>query len=105
MNTTRLGYVKMLGANYFPYGSSSFVFEINKDSLLISLSVVKKIHLFWLSLTFLENVNQEYQNGNSLEKMLGLGRVKLESIKDVEIDFFDVFYSIGIIGILFYAIS
>ena len=53
-------------------------------------------------LTFFSDVHQEYVGSSLVEKFLGLGRVGLLEIKDVEIDFFDIFYSIGIVGMLVY---
>lgn len=55
-------------------------------------------------LSFLKNINETYENSSALEKMLGLGRAKINEQKNIEIDIFDIFYSVGIIGILFYGI-
>ncbi len=52
----------------------------------------------------LQDVNQVYLNGNSLEKMLGFSHTKLESIPKIEMDIFTIFYTIGMIGMLFYLI-
>lgn len=50
----------------------------------------------------LNNVQNQYKNSDSLEKVLGLGIEKLNIISYIEIDLLDIFYSIGIVGILFY---
>jgi len=53
-------------------------------------------------LDFLKNVQDEYHKLSWTEKLMGLGRAKIEEIKDIEIDIFDIFYSIGIVGFLIY---
>lgn len=53
----------------------------------------------------LDNLNQVqnvYKNSEALEKVFGLGIQKLENTGKVESDIFDLFYSIGILGLLFY---
>ncbi len=53
-------------------------------------------------LTYLKNINTAYHQGTSLEKLMGLGKSQIASLKEIEMDIFDIFYSIGIIGTLFY---
>lgn len=53
----------------------------------------------------LKSVNQSYLDSNGLQKLLGLGTEKLENTAFVEMDIFDIFYSIGIVGSLFYVLS
>ncbi len=52
----------------------------------------------------LKSVNQSYLDSNGLQKLLGMGKEKLENNTLVEIDALDIFYSIGIVGSLFYAL-
>ncbi len=49
----------------------------------------------------IKNRQKTYVNSEALEKVLGLEIDKLET-KKVENDIFDVFYSIGILGLIFY---
>lgn len=50
----------------------------------------------------LNQVQNVYKNSESLEKVFGLGIEKLENTGKVESGIFDLFYSIGILGLLFY---
>ena len=49
-------------------------------------------------------IDKEYQKSSFITKLFGVGRYKILSLKEVEIDFFDIFYSIGIIGIIYYIV-
>ncbi len=53
-------------------------------------------------LDFLKNIHIHYKNSDSMEKIWGLGRSTILSLKDIEIDLFDIFYSVGIIGFIIY---
>lgn len=77
----------------------------NVDSIS-SLCTIENIDnvIFSSRLTFLNNVNKYYGESSNHEKLLGLSRSKIDTIKNVEIDIFDIFYSIGIIGSSFYLI-
>ncbi len=55
-------------------------------------------------LSFLKSVNNTYVESDSLEKLLGLGREKIIAVKDVEMDCFDIFYSLGLVGTAFYVL-
>lgn len=50
----------------------------------------------------LKRVQNVYKNSEALEKVFGLGIQKLETTGKLESDIFDIFYSIGILGLLFY---
>ena len=76
-------------------------YDINSVVDMFSFERIDQV-VFSNRLTFLSNVHQEYFGSSLVEKFLGLGRVGLLEIKDVEIDFFDIFYSIGIVGMLVY---
>ncbi len=55
-------------------------------------------------LDFLKNIHNEYKEKSWQTKLFGIGREKINQIKDIEIDIFDIFYSIGILGIVIYLI-
>ncbi len=78
-------------------------YEINNVSELFTFENIDHV-LFSNRLTFLENVYQNYKESPVTEKIFGIGRTKINEIKNVEIDIFDIFYSIGIIGMIFYSI-
>ena len=62
--------------------------------------------IFSQRLTFLKNKNKLYENSTIYEKLFGIGYVKNNKItKMIEMDYFDIFYSHGIVGfILFFGI-
>ncbi len=73
------------------------------DSLTDFLTFENIDHVIYSNrLSFLKNVHESYQESSPIEKNFGLGRVKVNNLKNVEIDIFDIFYSIGIIGTIFY---
>ena len=78
-------------------------YNINQINEVFSMDFVNHV-LLSDRLTYLNNVNLEYQNSNLTTKLLGLGNLSKHNIKDVEIDIFDIFYSIGIVGIIVYLI-
>lgn len=55
-------------------------------------------------ITNLSNVEHSYKESTAIEKVLGFGVQKLNTIHDVESDIFDIYYCIGIVGLLFYLI-
>ena len=55
-------------------------------------------------LSFVYNLHKNYQKEDISGKILGMGRQKIMSIKDAEIDIFDIFYSIGWLGFGVYLI-
>lgn len=50
----------------------------------------------------LKNAQKSFKQSSGMEKVLGMGYEKLNSIHYVESDIFDIFYSIGVLGIFFY---
>lgn len=56
-------------------------------------------------LEFLTNIFNIYKSSNFLTMLFGLGKTKLISLKLIEIDIFDTFFSIGLIGFIIYIIS
>ncbi len=78
--------------NYYNVTSLKEVFtKENVDNIIFSkrLSNAKKI-------------KKEYNKSSITKRLLGIGRSKILSIKDIEIDILDIFYSIGIIGTTYY---
>ncbi len=78
-------------------------YEIDDVRELLKLENIDHI-IFSNRLTFLCDINKQYLKSDSIEKLLGIGREKILATKDVEIDCFDIFYSLGIIGSAFYIV-
>ncbi len=78
-------------------------YEINNVDELFTFENIDHI-IYSNRLTFLENVYQNYKESPLKENFFGIGRTKINEIKNVEIDIFDIFYSIGIVGMTFYCI-
>lgn len=73
------------------------------DSVRELLTIENIDHIIYSDrLTFLKNVNAVYQEEGGMEKLLGIGRTKINEVKNIEIDIFDIFYSVGAVGIAFY---
>ncbi len=66
--------------------------------------------IFSQRLTFLKNTSDNYVKSNPVEKIFGIGYIENykqenESLKTIEMDYFEVFYRHGIIGfIIFYSL-
>ena len=60
--------------------------------------------IFSTRLTYLKNVNDVFIKSSKYVLLYGMGRTGLNNIKDIEIDIFDIFYSIGIFGSIIYII-
>ena len=78
-------------------------YDINKVSDLFTVKAVDKV-IFSERLSFLKVINKYYFNKKLPVIIFGLGRTGLLAIKDVELDIFDIFYSIGFIGSLLYLV-
>lgn len=77
-------------------------YNVDEINDLFSLENIDHI-IFSNRITFLKNINEEYlSNTTNLEKLLGMGREKILILKDIEIDIFDIFYSIGVVGTIIY---
>lgn len=72
-------------------------YEIDSVDDLFKLDTIDKV-VFSSRLTFLGDVNDEYVKEDIYGVIYGIGRDKILQIKDVEIDLFDIFYSVGIFG-------
>lgn len=78
-------------------------YKVDSISDLISLKGIDNI-IFSKRLTYLNKVNKKYISSHVSGKFMGLGISKIIAIKDIEIDIFDIFYSIGIVGFVIYMI-
>ena len=78
-------------------------YKVDKMSDLFTYENIDHV-IFSNRLSFLENVYHNYKESSLQEKIFGIGRAKINEIKNVEIDIFDIFYSIGIVGMIFYSI-
>ena len=77
-------------------------YEIDELNEYISPNMLDRV-IFSSRLSFLEKVNNEYINKNNKYGVIyGLSRSRVLEIKDIEIDIFDIFYSIGIFGTFIY---
>ena len=78
--------------NYYDVDSIDDIFkDDNIDNILFSKRISNA-----------KIISERYKKSKVYIKLLGLGRSKILAIKDIEIDFLDIFYSIGIIGTLYY---
>ncbi len=78
-----------------------------KDDGNIPLSEFVDHFIFSQRLTFEENTKEAYVESSLLEKAFGIGYIENyntinESVKTVEIDYFDVFYRHGIVGFIIF---
>ena len=78
-------------------------YNVDSISDLISIKNIDNI-IYSNRLDFLANVHQEYINSSATVILFGLGRSEILKIKDIEIDIFDIYYSIGLIGFIIYII-
>ena len=79
-------------------------YEIDELNEYVSENMVDRV-IFSSRISFLKNANKEYFNNKTKYGLIyGLSKDRLLSIKDVEIDIFDIFYSIGIFGSVIYII-
>jgi len=78
-------------------------YEVDSISKLLTFENIDNI-IYSNRLDFLKNVHENYKESNILEKIMGLGRTKINELKDIEIDIFDIFYSVGIVGFIVYVI-
>lgn len=64
--------------------------------------------IFSQRLTFLENKDKIYDNSDTYQKLFGIGYLKNDNhktMKAIEMDYFDIYYSHGIVGfILFFSV-
>ena len=70
-------------------------------SNIFSLNGLDKL-VFSGRLEILNKVNNLYLNSPLVSILMGLGKSYVNTFKGIEIDIFDIFFSIGIIGILIY---
>lgn len=77
-------------------------YEIDELNEYVSPNMLDRV-VFSSRLSFLKKVNNEYINKNNKYGLIyGLSRERILNIKDIEIDIFDIFYSIGIFGSFIY---
>ena len=71
--------------------------EVVKDKDLIDHFI------FSQRLTFLENRKKDYLNASTYEKLFGIGYLEFgQEEKAVEMDYFDIYYSHGVVGFIIY---
>ena len=78
-------------------------YEIDELDEYVSPSTLDRV-VFSSRLSFLSKVNKVYKTENKYSIIYGLSKERVLSIKDIEIDIFDIFYSIGIFGTLIYVV-
>ena len=76
-------------------------YQIDSITDLITFENIDNV-IYSNRLEFLVQIHEKYQESSQLEKIFGIGRTKILQIKDIEIDIFDIFYSIGILGSIVY---
>ncbi len=88
-------------AFYQNISTSLDYYKISSIGELISIENIDNI-IYSNRLDFLANIHQEYIKSPLINQFFGIGRSKILASKDIEIDIFDIFYSIGIIGFVLY---
>lgn len=78
-------------------------YNIQKLSDLFTFQNIDNV-IYSNRLTFVSNLHKNYQKENIFGKTFGMGRQKIMNTKDAEIDVFDIFYSIGILGFSIYLV-
>ena len=78
-------------------------YKVDSISDLASIENIDNI-IFSRRLSYLDKINKEYTSGDKITYIYGIGKTKLMNIRDIEIDIFDIFYTIGIFGISMYII-
>lgn len=76
-------------------------FNVNSLTDFLKIEVIDNI-IFSGRLNILENINEIYCNSQFITYIFGLGETTLLNLKLIEIDIFDIFYGIGILGIFIY---
>lgn len=78
-------------------------YEVNTLNELFTIENINNI-IYSNRLYYLKNIHEKYKEANPKEKVMGIGRTAITQEKDIEIDIFDIFYSIGILGFIIYLI-
>lgn len=76
-------------------------YHIQKVSDLLTFQNIDNV-IYSNRLSFAYNLHKNYQKEDISGKIFGMGRQKIMTMKDAEIDIFDIFYSIGILGLMIY---
>lgn len=76
--------------------------EVDNISEIMSDSYLFDHFVFSQRITFLENTSDEYEKSSWMEKLFGIGYYKNESdiYKSIEMDYYDLYYSHGIVGFI-----
>ena len=86
---------------YKNYITSTDYYNIDSIDDIVKEDNIDNI-IFSKRLSNAKNIKKEYKKSNLINKLLGIGRSRILSIKDIEIDILDIFYSIGIVGTIYY---
>ena len=78
-------------------------YHIQKVSDLLTFQNIDNV-IYSNRLSFVYNLHKNYQKEDISGKIFGMGRQKIMTMKDAEIDIFDIFYSIGILGLMIYLV-
>ena len=78
-------------------------YKVDSIKDMFSIKNIDNI-IFSKRLTYLKRSAIKYSNSNLETILFGFGKAKLLTIRDIEIDIFDIFFSIGIIGFISYII-
>lgn len=78
-------------------------YEMDSPKEILSVEFVDKVVLS-NRITSLSEVNKIYQEAPIEKKIFGLGDLSKSHIKNIEMDLFDIFYQIGILGFIVYII-
>lgn len=86
---------------YQNFKTSLEFYEVDSVKELFTFQNINHV-IYSNRLTFLENVAILYKDSSLSGKLFGIGRTTLLNTKDVEIDIFDIFFSIGMVGFIIY---
>lgn len=76
-------------------------YKIKKVSDIVKVENIDNI-IFSKRLSNLNNVNKKFIHGEAKNFIYGIGLSEIKEINVIEIDIFDIFYSVGIFGTLIY---
>ena len=76
-------------------------YHVDEFKYIFTLESIDNV-IFSKRISFLQNIKEQYGNADLQTKLFGLGREQILNIKDVEIDIFDIYFAIGLIGFIFY---
>ncbi len=88
---------------YKNFNTSTSYYDVDSVDDMFSINNIDKV-IFSSRLSNLNNINGIYVRSNTLSKIFGLGNTTIVNNKDIELDIFDIYYSIGLFGFIVYVL-